>query len=251
MRSLVLNLGNTSLHGGVFRDGKLASTFRLATREAATTAGFDALLAPRLPRAVDRVALCSVVPWATEVIAPRLQRALKVEPRRLLHDAPHGLNFGYRKPRELGLDRLAAALGARALWPKENVIVVDCGTATTVTALSAAGVVEGGAIFPGLALWAEMLALRTAQLPRLAAGVKPPERALGRGTREGIASGLHFGHAGAIRELVARIGREAFGKRAFSVIGTGGNAERFAAENLFAHHEPHLILLGLHAFAHA
>jgi type III pantothenate kinase len=158
------------------------------------------------------------------------------------------LAIGYRQPRELGVDRLAAALGARQLWPRRNVIFVDFGTATTVTALTAGGRIAGGAIFPGFGLWTEMLAARTAQLPAVEMGL--PRRALGRDTRAGIASGVFFGHAGAVRELVARISGEAFGRGKFLVVGTGGNAARFRRENVFAQYEPNLILVGLHAFAH-
>ena len=222
---------------------------RVPVRAAATGAGFARLVAARLRGPVARAALCSVVPALTPKFVAQVERAYGVAPRLLGPEAAHGLASGYRRPRELGADRIAAALGARARFPRRDLIVVDFGTATTVTAVTAGGRVAGGAILPGYGLWAEMLAARTAQLPR--SGGRRPQRALGRSTREGIASGLHFGHAGAVRELVTRIAREAFGRRRPLVIATGGNAPRFAGENLFAHHEPDLILLGLHAFAHA
>lgn len=256
MRTLVVNLGNTSLFAGVYAGDRLVRAFRVPAREAlATAAAFERLVARHVSKRgeVTHIALCSVVPKQSAVLARRLKNSFGIEPRVFAHDSrAHGLRIGYHRPRELGLDRLAAALGARQLFPRTNVVVVDCGTATTVTALTAAGEIAGGAILPGYGLWAEMLAARTAQLPRVDG--PPPRAALGRGTRAGIASGLHFGHAGAVRELVARIAREAFGSRAArgaTVVGTGGNAPRFFRENLFAHHEPRLILAGLYAFAHA
>jgi type III pantothenate kinase len=249
MRTLVLNLGNTTLFGGVFAEGRLVRRFRFPMREIATPAAFARRVGPALRGRIDRAALASVVPALTARIRRSVTMACGVVPRLLTAETATGLTHGYRRPRELGTDRLAAALGARTLYSGKNVIVVDCGTATTLTALSAAGRVAGGAILPGYGLWGEVLAARTAQLPRVAGA--PPRRALGRSPREAIASGLHFGHAGAIRELAARIAREAFGTEPVVVIGTGGNAARFARENLFADLVPDLILIGLQSFAHA
>nr|AYC79555.1 type III pantothenate kinase [uncultured bacterium] len=132
---------------------------------------------------------------------------------------------------------------------KKNVIVVDCGTATTLTALSGAGVLLGGAILPGLSLWPEMLAGRTAQLPLVK--LRRPSAALGRSTGEGIQSGVFYGHVGAIRELVAHLRQEAFGRAACVIIGTGGHAALLAGESLFEHVEPALVLHGLRCFAAA
>ena len=133
------------------------------------------------------------------------------------------------------------------LFRSRDVIVVDCGTATTVTALTRTGRIAGGAILPGLALWSEMLAARTAQLPEVLPVRRPAP--LGRSPLEAIASGLFHGHAGAIRELVQVVARDAFGKAPAVVVGTGGNAPRFAREKLFTELSPDLILIGLRAFA--
>jgi type III pantothenate kinase len=302
MRTLVLNLGNTSLFAGVFSDERgrmplrqirsvatsvsewssaqppnvaasvsewipkpplahargykeivaqssanLTTHFRVPIRDAATARGFARLVARRVRGKIDRAALCSVVPALTAPIARHIHRTFGIAPQILTADAPHGLTIGYRRPRELGTDRLAAALGARVLFPKSNVIVVDCGTATTVTALRRDGVLAGGAIFPGFSLWADLLATRTAQLPRIA--LRKPRAAVGRSPREAIASGLYHGHAGAIRELIQRVHAEAFGRQKAVVIGTGGHAPRFVREKLFTVLAPDLILTGLRAFA--
>jgi len=247
MRTLVLNLGNTSLFAGAFSDGRLTARFRVPIRETVTARGFARLVARRVRGRIDRAVLCSVVPALTAPIARHIKHTFGIAPEVLTADAPHGFKIGYRRPRELGTDRLAAALGAQALFPGQNVIVVDCGTATTVTALRRDGVLPGGAIFPGLSLWADLLATRTARLPRIA--LPQAVAAIGRSPREAIASGLYHGHAGAIRELIQRIHAEAFGHQKAVVIGTGGHAPRFAREKLFTVLAPDLILTGLRAFA--
>jgi type III pantothenate kinase len=240
----VLCIGNTSLFGGVFAGGKLAREFRVPRAEVAA-------LRAELARAgrIARVELCSVVPDATVKILRIVRRETGIIPAVLTAGSPHGLTIAYRDPRRLGTDRLAAALGARVRFPGKNVIVVDCGTATTVTALRAGGVLAGGAIFPGLSLWAEALAAGTAQLPRVP--MRRPRAALGRSPEEAIASGIFHGHAGAIRAVVTAVAREAFGAKPFIVIGTGGHAPRLKGEKLFTVLEPRLILLGLLASAGA
>lgn len=240
MRTLALSLGNTSVFGGVFSGDRLAQSFRLPNDELS-------LLPNKVRGGIHRVALCSVVPALTTRAVALIRRTWRLDPLVLTADAPHGLVIAYRRPRELGTDRLAAALGARARFPRRNLVVVDCGTATTVTALRRDGFLLGGAIFPGPTLWSEMLAARTAQLPRIAAARSP--RAIGRSPAEAIASGLFHGQLGAIRETVERVRREAFAGGRALVIGTGGHAPLFAREALFDHLVPELVLLGLRRFS--
>ncbi len=249
MRALLLNIGNTSLLGGVVARGQLRSRFRVPVGEVATTAGLRRVLESRVRGEIKRVALCSVVPELTLPVCAGVKLILDVAPRVLRAESAHGLSIGYKRPRELGADRVAAALGAHSSYPGRDLIVVDFGTATTVTAVTADGAVAGGAILPGYGLWSEMLATRTAQLPKVNGTV--PRQALGRTPKEAIAAGLHFGHAGAVRELVGRISREVYGRKHPLVLATGGNAARFERENVFAEHVPDLILLGLYAYAYA
>jgi type III pantothenate kinase len=250
MRVLLLNIGNTSLLGGVITLGRLERQFRVPTAEVKTEAKLRRLLAREASGTFDRAALCSVVPELTLPLCAAVKRATGIAPRVLRAEITHGLTIAYKRPRELGADRVAAALGAHTCFPGRDKIVVDFGTATTVTAVTANGTIAGGAILPGFGLWAEMLASHTAQLPKVDSPA--PKSAVGRTPQEAIAAGLHFGHVGAVRELVGRISLEVFGARKRPlVIATGGNAARFEHDNLFAELVPDLILLGLHAFAYA
>lgn len=250
MRVLLLSIGNTSLLGGVITLGRLERRFRTSVAEVKTESKLRRFLASEVGGPIDRTALCSVVPELTLPLCTAVKREFGAPPRVLRAEGAHGLTIAYKRPRELGADRVAAALGAHFTYPGRDKVVVDFGTATTVTAITADGTVAGGAILPGYGLWAEMLASRTAQLPKVAGTA--PKTALGRTPQEAIAAGLHFGHAGAVRELVNRVAGEAFGNRKRPlVLATGGNATRFERENLFAEHVPDLILLGLHAFAYA
>jgi type III pantothenate kinase len=149
----------------------------------------------------------------------------------------------YRNPHEVGADRIAGAIGAALLRPASNVIVADCGTATTLDVVTAAGDYLGGAILPGVGISVDTLAGRTAKLPSVE--IARPTTALGRSTIESIQSGVYFGHAGAIRRLVDELRREVFGAASVVVIGTGGFARLLESERLFDEVVPELVLLGL------
>lgn len=126
-----------------------------------------------------------------------------------------GVRNRYRTPGQLGCDRLAALIGARALLPAQAVIVAVCGTATTVDALTAAGEFIGGMILPGPGLMASSLARNTAQLPALPAmttGATPAAAStdglalFADNTDDAIRSGCLAAQAGAVERAVAAHG---------------------------------------------
>jgi len=269
-RTLTLDLGNSTLAVGVFEDAALVKHFRLPKDASAQQ------LMRRVGKTFCAASACSVVPDLTAPLLDSLEIALGLRPLLLTPTENHGLKIGYRRPATLGADRLAAALGARKLYPNENLVIVDCGTATTLTFLTSNGELLGGAILPGLALWPAALAQATAKLPAIAlpktAGKLPP--LVARDTAEAIRAGALYGHAGAIRELAAHGAREAFGespaalakdapqrgranekglrpRQSATVIGTGGQAPHFAAQSCFTVTQPALTLHGLQAYADA
>ena len=247
MRILAINVGNSTVSGGIFFDGRLVRRVQAPIALVATRPGFRRVFGRAISGKFNSAALASVVPRATPAIASAVQSLTGCEPKLLTGSSQAILRSRYLDPAAMGSDRVAAALGAPHLYPHQAAVVVDCGTATTVTALSRDGTVLGGAILPGLGLWSEMLAAKTAQLPKVPH--KIVRRVVGRSPAEGIAAGIHVGHAGAIRELVTRMKREAFGRGKSLVIATGGAAAHFAAESLFDVIEPDLVLRGLLAFA--
>jgi type III pantothenate kinase len=114
-----------------------------------------------------------------------------------------GLRNAYRQPAQLGTDRFAAAIGARALFPGQPLVLATCGTATTIDAISAEGVFLGGMILPGLRLMASVLAEQTAQLPQVAERIDIG-RPFADNTEEAIVLGCMSAQAGAIERALAR-----------------------------------------------
>ena len=245
---LCLDIGNSQLHGGVF-DGGLRFQFRKTTHPLGSSDEFGVFFAAVLrengidPRAVERVAICSVVPAALYPIRSACLKYFRAEPFVLQAGVKTGLKVRYRNPHEVGADRIAAAIGATLRRPNANVIVADCGTATTLEVITADAEYLGGAILPGVGISVETLAGRTAKLPSVE--LARPGAALGRSTIESIQSGVFHGHVGAIRQLITELTREAFPAGRPQVIGTGGFARLLEAEKLFDEVVPELVLLGL------
>jgi type III pantothenate kinase len=246
---LCLDIGNTQIHGGVFDGESLRGQFRKSTHPLGSSDELGIFFITVLresgldPRSVDRVALCSVVPPALHALRSAVQRYFHHEPFVLQAGVKTGLRIRYRNPLEVGADRIANAIAAIHRHPRSDLLVVDCGTATTFDVVTAAGDYLGGAILPGVGISAETLAQRTARLP--AVEIVRPESALGRTTVESILSGLYHGHIGAIRQLTAVLAREAFAEGRPHVIGTGGFARMFEREGLFDEIVPELVLWGI------
>lgn len=113
-----------------------------------------------------------------------------------------GVRNGYRQPQQLGSDRFASLIGARHLFPQEPLLVVTCGTATTIDALEADGTFIGGMILPGLGTMAQSLALKTAQLPSVHADTT--DQLFADNTQDAIISGCINAQAGAITRALTR-----------------------------------------------
>ncbi len=246
---LCLDIGNSQIHGGVFEGDTLRCQFRKTTHPLGSSDEFGVFFSAVLrengvdPKIVGRVAVCSVVPPALYPVRSASIKYFRCEPFVLQAGVKTGLKVRYRNPHEVGADRIAGAIAATQRRPATNVIVVDCGTATTFDVVTKEADYLGGAILPGVGISVETLAGRTAKLPTVE--INRPEAALGRTTIESIQAGVYHGHVGAIRQLLGELAREVFAGQRPHVVGTGGFARLFEAENLFDEIVPELVLLGL------
>lgn len=152
-----------------------------------------------------------------------------------------GVRNLYETPGQLGPDRWAALIGARALHPGAC-LVVCAGTATTADLLNERGEFFGGVIFPGLDLMRLSLNERTGELP-LGAGTL---RAMPRNTLDAIETGCHHAQAGAIERL-----RRELPAHAACLISGGGGKSLAAALPFPARYVDNLVLEGLARIAAA
>ena len=132
-----------------------------------------------------------------------------------------GLRMRYRDPAEIGPDRIADVVAARATYGAP-VAVVDFGTTMNIEVLDAEEVFLGGIIAPGLALGAQALARAAARLPVIE--LHAPKAAIGRSTREAMQSGVVFGEVARVDGLLDRVFEELGGEA--RVVLTGSGAER-------------------------
>lgn len=242
---LCLDIGNTHIYGGLFDQQALAFQFRYSSKNHCTSDEFAIFLKTYL-REIDlkvpikAVAFCSVVPSLDYSICSAFIKYFSLTPFALRSSTETGLKIQYQKG-EIGTDRIANAIAAHTLYPQENLIIVDLGTATTFEVISAQGEFLGGAIIPGLQMQMRALHEQTANLPRVS--IVKRDTVLGQSTITNIQSGLYYGQRGAIREILVAMKSE-FQKPPV-VIGTGGFAHLFEDEKLFNVIISDLVLQGL------
>jgi type III pantothenate kinase len=161
---------------------------------------------------------------------------------------PHaaGVRNAYRDPRQLGCDRFAAAIGAHALYPHQALLVANCGTATTIDAISAEGVFSGGLILPGLSLMTSALARNTAQLPEISRhqNMMPT---FSDNTDDAILSGCRIAQSAAITHALAL--QRALQADAQCILSGGAAATIASALSIPHQIVDNLVLIGLHTFA--
>lgn len=206
---LAVDVGNSNITIGSFRNGSLVAVRRAATPRGGTADELELLVEGLLHlddaafADVSAVVVASVVPAVTaalETVTARRDRPLL-----LASAGTVPLPVRVDRPGEVGADRLVNALAASRLYGTPAV-VVDLGTATTFDCVAHDGAFVGGAIGPGIEIGLDGLASRTAKLPRVE--LRTPDRAIGRDTVSAIQSGAVLGYQALVAGLLTRIRRE-------------------------------------------
>jgi type III pantothenate kinase len=246
---LCIDVGNTQIFGGVYDGEELRVTFRRTSQIRASSDEFGTFFRMVLrensvnPDEIDQAAVCSVVPDVVHSLRNCFRKYFHLEPFQLQPGAKTGLKIRYRNPLEVGADKIANAIGAVALYPGRNLLIIDLGTATTLCAVTKEKEYLGGIIAPGIHMSMAALESNTARLPVVE--IVRPSEILGRSMIESIQSGLYHGTLAAIRSFVAGITEEYFAVDRPIVIGTGGYGRLFENEQIFDAFIPELSLLGL------
>ena len=147
----------------------------------------------------------------------------------------------YETPKTLGKDRLSAVIGAHAMFPVKNCLVIDAGTCIKYDFISSKGVYRGGSISPGVQMRLKAMHHFTAKLPLVEASEN--DEFIGKNTREAILSGAQHGALAEIKGMIATYIQK-YGR--IKVIITGGDAIFFAnrmKRRIFV--SPNLVLIGL------
>jgi len=248
---LTLDVGNSQIYCGLFRDDKIVLQFRKSSRPAVSSDEFGVFFKSVLssngfdPSQIQNVAICSVVPELVHSLKGACQKYFSKTPFILQAGVKTGLKIKYRNPIEVGADRIANAIAATQQFPGQHLVIVDFGTATTFDVVTASRDYLGGLIIPGFRLAMVSLESGTSKLPRVE--IVKPEELVGRSTVESIQSGLYFGNLAMVKEITKQIRHEYFNKEKALLIGTGGFSRMFEKENVFDIFAPDLVLQGLYS----
>jgi type III pantothenate kinase len=238
---LAVDVGNTQTVYGVFDDSRLAEHYRVATERRKTSDELYVLISALLDLdVVDGVCLSSTVPALVREYEGFADRAglptLVLGP-----GVSTGIALRYDDPREIGPDRIANAVAAKERYGSPS-IVVDFGTSTNFDVVSPDGEYVGGVLAPGIEISMDALFARAARLFRV--DFTPPPTVIGKTTQTALQSGLVYGFAGQVDEIVTRI-RDELGEAA-PAIATGGLAELVAPHSRTLERvDPFLTLEGL------
>ena len=230
---LAIDVGNTQTVVGIYQDGSLQYRWRVATNKSHTSDELRVKLVPLLASEglklddVRGVALASVVPALTMAWCAAAYRMIGKDALVCSAETAGSLfEADYPNPHEIGADRVADAVAAKALYGAP-VIVVDFGTATNMEVVDADGHFIGGVIAPGVETSASALFSHATKLGAI--DLVDPHTAIGHNTEEAIQAGIVYGEAdrvdGIIRRIFAQLGYET------PVVATGGLASRVAAQS--------------------
>src|SRR5208283_858749 len=222
---LVIDIGNTNIVFGVYKDDTLINHWRVSTVLERTADEYAIVLNSILY--FEKVRLTDIQSVIISCVVPPLlvpfrsicARYIGVEPLVVEPGMKTGMPILYDNPQEVGADRIVNAVAGYEKH-KKALIIVDFGTATTFDYVTPKGEYVGGAIAPGVMISMEALFERASKLPRVEL-VKPKE-IIGKNTVNAMQAGIVYGYISLVDGIVVRM-KEAVTTRP-RVIATGGLA---------------------------
>ena len=248
---LAIDIGNSNVVIGVFNNEKLMQSWRLRTRLHQSIDEYEMLVRGMLfacnfsLEETKGAVLSSVVPELTDVFSKLIENMIGQQPIKVSNELFLGIQINTENPSKVGQDRLINAAAAYQLY-NTSLIVVDCGTATTIDVVTSDGVFQGGVICPGLLISAEELFSKAAQLFQV--NLEIPKNLIGKNTTESLKSGLIYGYAGMIESLIKKLTKEIKQQNQPdpTVIITGGLAAKILPIVTKAVYHENLTLRGLY-----
>lgn len=208
---LIVDIGNTDIVIGVCEDDRLIHTFRIPSLKNEDQSFFAYQIINELFEAnidsntIQLIVISSVVPELNTILDKAFQGISNAH-RILVRPGIHPkIKVNIENQEELGSDIYCNAVAAFTEFQKAC-IVVDFGTALTVTGIDDSGEIQGVAIAPGLKTAVKSLFSNTAQLPEVP--LELPISALGKNTVTAIQSGVLYGYEGMVKNLTEKFKSE-------------------------------------------
>lgn len=244
---LTIDIGNTNIVMGCFHKDRLLFLERFSTEQDSTSLEYATIIREMLdlheiePSRILGGIISSVVPSVTNTVR---EAAEKFTGARVLVVGPGiktGIKLAVDDPAQQGSDLIVGAVAGVHSYPVPQ-IIIDMGTATTVSVINWDKAYIGKMILPGVAVSLNALSGKAAQLPYIS--LEKPKKLIGSNTVDSMKSGILYGNAGALDGLIDRINEEL--GTTCTVVATGGLAGVIAP--LCRHHmilDDDLLLKGL------
>lgn len=222
---LAIDIGNTNIVLGCIDGEEILFRERISTNQTSTVLEYAAMVKTALEMngiensRIDGAIISSVVPAVTGTMKKALHKLFGIETMVIGPGLKTGLSIVIDNPSQLGSDLVVDAVAGINEYPAP-MIIIDMGTATTLSVVDSECRYRGGMIVPGLAVAHDALISKTSQLSKIA--FEAPKKVIGTNTIDCIKSGLLYGNAGTIDGLIERINEE-LGEKC-TVIATGGLA---------------------------
>lgn len=224
---LAIDIGNTNIVVGCIDEEKIYFTERLSTVRTKTELEYAVDLKTVLDiyhikrTDIEGCIISSVVPQITGIAKLAAEKILKKEVMVLGPGVKTGLNIVMDNPGQLGADLVADAVAGLASYPVP-LVVIDMGTATTISVVNSKKQYIGGMIMPGVRISLDALTARASQLSGIS--IDAPRHIIGKNTTECMKSGVLYSNAAALDGIIDRI-EEELGEKT-TVIATGGLAKK-------------------------
>ncbi len=221
---LAVDIGNTNIVFGCVDENDNIPVFeRISTNHNATATEYACLIKNILEmnnfccKDIDDAVMSSVVPSVTNIIKEAICKLFNVDVMVAGPGVKTGLNILIDNPKQLGSDQAVDAVAAINTYPVP-LIIIDMGTATTVSVVDKSKNYLGGLIITGMGVATDALIQRTAQLPKI--DFELPPNIIGRNTIDCMKSGMLYSNACAIDGIIERI-EEELGEKC-TAVATGG-----------------------------
>ena len=223
---LAIDMGNSNIVVGGIDSDRVYFEERLTTDRSRTNLEYAIYIKNILEihgidiSRIEGTIISSVVPPLNNTITTAIKKITGKAPMLVGSGMKTGLNIIMDNPKTTGSDMIVDAVAALREYPAP-LIVIDMGTATTMSVIDPAGNYIGGVILPGLRISLDTLSSRTAQLPQIS--LETPGKVIGKNTIDCMRSGIIYGNAAQIDGIMDRMEAE-LGEKA-SAVATGGLAK--------------------------
>ena len=220
---LAIDIGNTNVTLGGYNGDVLSFTARLSTNADKTGDQYAVEIKDILSlygqnyEDIEDCIIASVVPAVSSSISAAVSKLCHIVPLNLGPGVKTGINIKIDNPAQLGADLVAGAVGALAEYTMPC-IIIDMGTASTISVLDRNGAFLGGVIAAGVRLTLKALCENTTLLPSI--HIEAPSSAIGSNTVDSMKSGLVFGTAAMLDGMLERIEDEL--NEPATIVATGG-----------------------------